>query len=647
MSYYLVSPLKITHARESLLTYESSILLTPGQIVSVPVGSRIVPAVVTSKTKQPEFATKPITALIQEVPLPTSLLILHEWLAQYYDSHPVNVWQTMLPSGLLKKRRNSKKSMITAVRDTSPLTLTTEQNTAIERILQKPHGTTLLHGITGSGKTAVYIEIAKKTIEAGRSVIVLVPEIALTSQIVAEFFPHFKNLSVTHSTMTESARHTLWNTLLSATEPQVVIGPRSALFSPVPDLGLIVIDECHEPAFKQEKSPRYSAIRAAAVLAKTTKSRLILGSATPSVVDYYLAEHTPDADVVEMLATARNITLKPSIELVDMTKKHNFSRSQFLSETFLKKLDETLTAGNQALVFHNRRGSAPITLCENCGWNASCPRCYVPLTLHADHYHLRCHLCNYSEAVPTTCPSCQTAGIIHKGIGTKRIFEELTRLFPKARIARFDGDSSSIDTVESQYQNLYDGNIDIIIGTQVIAKGLDLPHLRFVGIVQADSGLALPDFSSDERVFQLIAQVIGRVGRSDHQSAVIIQSYQPTHPSVVCGIAQNYKDFYQYCLLERKRAHFPPFTYLLTCTAVYKTEAGAVRASRELIKKLREHTSSQVEILGPAPAFYERLRDTYRWQIILKSRSRQHLMNILPLLPATGWQTELDPISLL
>jgi primosomal protein N' (replication factor Y) len=219
------------------------------------------------------------------------------------------------------------------------------------------------------------------------------------------------------------------------------------------------------------------------------------------------------------------------------------------------------------------------------------------------------------------------------------------RLFPEARIVRFDGDTEA--GVEKEYQALYDGEIDIIIGTQVIAKGLDLPHLRFVGVIQADSGLALPDYQSSERVFQLISQVTGRVGRNEHASQVVIQSYQPTHPSVEFGIAQDYVGFYEWCLAERRRAYFPPFCYLLRLTAVYKTEAGAVRASRTLMATLRKSLPASVSILGPAPAFYERLRDTYRWQIILKSPKRSDLVGALCLLPPKGWQSELDPVNLL
>ncbi len=645
MEYYVVSPLRVVHARESALTYHFEGVLSPGQIVAVGVGQKTVPAVVLSRTKKPDFATKPIDAVVTTTPLPAPLLALHTWLSDYYLSHPVAVWQSMLPSGLLKKRRNRAAKRLEHLRDRTNYMLNSDQKQAVSAIWARPAQTTLLRGITGSGKTAMYIELAKRTMKEGHSCIVLVPEIALTSQIVAEFSAHFEDIILTHSTMTEAERHMTWLEALTSPKPRVVIGPRSALFLPLPNIGLIVIDECHEPAYKQEKSPRYSALRAASILAREHGARLVLGSATPSVSDYFLADNSGSVVTIDKLA--KQHAIPPTVEIVDMTKHGNFGRSQFLSNQLLTKLEENLGATHQSLLFHNRRGSAPTTLCENCGWSAACPRCYVPLTLHADQHHLRCHLCNHQERVPTACPVCGGAHIIHKGIGTKRIEEEVRLLFPAAKVARFDGDNSSGETVDASYQALYDGDIDIIIGTQVIAKGLDLPKLRFVGVVQADSGLALPDYQSSERVFQLLAQVSGRVGRNEHESHVVVQSYQPTHPSVTSGIAQDYRSFYESTLADRQRANFPPYTYLLKATCTYKSEAASVRAARQLAGTLRPLLKPGDEIVGPAPAFYERARDSYRWQLIVKSRSRTQLVKLAEHIPSAHWQFELDPISLL
>lgn len=647
MNYYLVSSLRMIGGRDSELTYQSDADLLPGQIVSVSVGTKTVPAVVLRKTKKPTFETKPIVSILTTTPLPPQLIKLHGWLCGYYVSHAVAVWQTMLPSGLLKKRRNRTNSATQHRRERTNFVLNKAQTDAVKRIHDRPAKTSLLHGITGSGKTAIYIELAKQTLSAGKSVIILVPEIALTSQIIADFDEHFDDILVTHSTMTEAARHQTWLEALTSQSPRVVIGPRSALFTPLRDVGLIVIDECHEPSYKQEKSPRYSALRAASILASAHGARLILGSATPSVVDYYLAREKDPSGIIQLDSLAKSGAVLPDVSVVDMTKHHHFKKSQILSDVMIEKLSASLAAGHQALLFHNRRGSAPITLCENCGWSAACSRCYVPLTLHADQYRLRCHLCNHTERVPTHCPECDGANIIHKGIGTKRIEQEVRKLFPTVNIARFDGDNANHETVDSQYQALYDGDIDIIIGTQVIAKGLDLPRLRFVGVVQADSGLALPEYQSSERVFQLLAQVSGRVGRNEHDSEVVIQSYQPDHPAVKHGIARDYASFYDHALTDRHRAHYPPFCFLLKATCTYKSETAAVNASRSLAREMRSKMPAAIELLGPTPAFYERVRDSYRWQLILKSSRRDELVKLVDTIPPTHWQYELDPVSLL
>ena len=646
MHYYLVTPLRIVHGSRAELTYESESVIKTGTIVMVPVGKVSVPGIILKTVKKPTFLTKSIIEIIDSTPLPLPLLELSKWMSEYYATHPVTVWQTLLPRGVQKKRRISTKSIIYPKRDRTNIVLNNEQKIALEAILKKPTGTSLLHGVTSSGKTQIYIELAKIATTQGQSVLILVPEIALTSQIIAEFTPYFPELVVTHSTMTEADRHTVWQQMLHATTPQVVIGPRSTLFSPVPKLGLIVIDECHEPSFKQEQSPRYSALRSASKLASLSGARLVLGSATPSVYDYFLAINT-NSTIARLENPARKDTVAPHIEIIDMTKRNNFTKHRFFSNTLINKLTETIEAGQQSLIFHNRRGTAPTTLCEKCGWSAACPRCFIPLTLHADHYELRCHICNHSEHVPTSCPSCHYANIIHKGIGTKLLYEELTKLFPKARIARFDGDTLADETLEKQYQALYDGDIDIIIGTQVVAKGLDLPHLRMVGVVQADSGLSLPDYQSSERVFQLVSQVCGRVGRNENKSNVVVQSYQPTNAAVAFGITRDYSQFYEMTLAERKRANFPPYCHLLKIVCTYKSESAAIRASRELALALRKILPKNAELLGPTPAFYERVRDSYRWQLIVKSPHRGDLVELVKAIPATKWQYELDPASLL
>lgn len=648
MEYYLVSPIKVVRTDVYTFTYSSNERLAVGTIVMIEVGKSEMVGIVLSSVREPDFKVKQIITKIYDTPLPLPLVQTGLWMSQYYNTHQAIVWQTILPRGITKKRRSSKKLLPKIPFNRTKNVFTSDQKHAIGTIDDMTPGTALIHGITGSGKTLVYIESARKAVEEGLSAIVLVPEIALTSQLVNEFSQYFDNILLTHSRQTEAERHNTWQQALNSNEPFVVIGPRSALFMPVQQLGIIIIDECHEPSFKQEQSPRYSALRTASVLADQHRAKVILGSATPSISDYYLAKQS-GRPIITMSKPARSDTIKPSVKLVDMTKRTDFTRHQFISNTLLDSIEQTFSRNskNQALIFHNRRGTASTTLCQNCGWQAGCPRCFIPLTLHADKHKLSCHICGLNMKVPTSCPECHNAEIIHKGFGTKRIESELTKLFPNKKIARFDADTDKDETVENLYSQIHDGSIDIIIGTQVIAKGLDLPNLRTVGVIQADSGLSLPDFGSTERTFQLLAQVIGRVGRSHHYTEVVVQSYQPNNPAILNGLTQNYDDFYKRTIAQRRATNFPPFTYILKLVCSYKTEATTIKNSQNLAQKLRNIAPSDMQILGPTPAFYERVRDTYRWQIVVKSPKRSDLQSLISLVPPTHWQFELDPTSLL
>lgn len=646
MYYYDVTPLKITHSTQEALTYCSEKKYGIGRIVRIPLGKSTVIGVITKLSSKPSFDVRPINDAVESITLPTRLIALANWMSEFYATHPSIVWQTILPSGVAKKRRPSDNELLYPSRDRTTIVLNSDQKAAIRTIMQQTSGTALLHGITGSGKTQVYIELIKQQLNNGASCIVLIPEIALTSQIISELMPHFPNTILTHSTMPEAQRHKAWQKALYSKDPCVVVGPRSALFSPLPNLGLIIIDECHEPAFKQEQNPRYSALRTAAKLAAITDAKLVLGSATPSVSDYYLAQHS-GAQIVSLKKPAKKHTIAPVVTVIDMTKQLHFTRHRFLSNELIAAIQNTLDEGNQCLLFHNRRGSSPTTLCELCGWNALCIRCFVPLTLHTDSFELRCHICSAVERVPLSCPMCHNTGIIHKGIGTKLIESEVKKLFSTANIMRFDGDTEMSLSLDKQYQSLYDGKINIIIGTQVVAKGLDLPHLRTVGVIQADAGLTLPDYQSSERTFQLLHQVSGRVGRNEHPSSVIIQTYQPSHPAIICGITKDYDAFYKHTIPERKKAYFPPFSHLLKLVCIYKTEATAIRNCQSFSQHLKSTYGSSIQVLGPTPAFYERVRDTYRWQIIIKSAQRPKLVSIAQELPSAHWQYELDPASLL
>lgn len=647
MHYIEVAPVRLVRKDAQWFTYASQSQLESGTVVRIPIGKTSSLGIVLATVAKPTFSCKPIDDVIDETPLPPQLIQTARWVSEYYQTHLSHSLALLLPSGIEKKRRpRPLKTAAPSIRLHESHTPTPAQSAAITDILDKKSQTKLLFGVTGSGKTLVYIESAKKLFSQGLSSIILVPEIALTSQIVDEFKNVFgDDVLLAHSRQTEAERHAIWKQSLDASSPKVIIGPRSALFLPLRRLGLIILDEFHEPSYKQEQQPRYSALRVATMLARFHDGVTVFGSATPPIAEYYTARQA-GAPIISLPSTARD-TVKSRTTLIDMTKRQNFTKHRFLSNALIAEIDVALGQSKQALIFHNRRGTASTTLCDNCGWSAVDPDTDLPLTLHADKYLLISHITGHTQPVPTSCPRCHGADIIHKGIGTKLLESELQKLYPNKNIVRFDGDGTKENTVEQRYRELYNGEIDIIIGTQVLAKGIDLPHLHTVGVIQADAGLSLPDYMASERTFQLLAQVVGRVGRNHHESSVIVQSYQPQHIAVTAGIAQDYQTLYQETIMDRQRSNFPPFCYLARFMCTYKTEAAAVKNSRALLKTLRSHASSDITFFGPAPAFYEKQHGTYRWHIIAKSPSRSSLGAIVKYLPSSHWQFELDPLNLL
>ena len=645
MKYYLIAPAKTFHSSDNLLTYSSETLLKIGQIVEIPLGRQSTIGIVVKNTTQPDFDTKSITKIIYEQPLPKKLVDALFWLSSYYRCPLSTVIQAALPRGITKNRRGKLLEAPNITPIDNPLN--SAQRAAIRAIEENPANTILLHGITGSGKTNIYIELCARTLAKNQSVILLVPEIALTSQLVRNFQQHFKSITLLHSNLTESLRHQLWEKILTDNQPQVIIGPRSALFAPVQDLGLIIIDEAHEPAYHQEQNPKYSASLLAGKLAKT-----VLGTATPLISDYYLCKsHNA---IVEINQLAIESDKHTSISVIDLKNRSDFTKSRILSNQLIESIKASLANHTQSMLFHNRRGTAPMTICDKCGWQALCPNCFLPLVLHADAFQMRCHTCARNFPVPTACPECKNASIHHKGFGTKLIEDELHRLFPSAKIARFDMDTDDDLKLTKIYDEVYRGDYDIIVGTQMIAKGFDFPRLTTLGIVQADAGLSLPDFSSEERTFQLITQVIGRAKRGHQNSNIFIQSFQPDHPIISLASQSDYASFYNYLVQKRQQSKLPPYSFLLKLSVTYKTETATVKNIRTLYKKVIQ-TAKQLQIpenrivvSPPMPAFHERTSTGYTWQLVIKAKSRQNLLDIFDHLPKNNYlHYDFDPISLL
>ena len=645
MKYYLIAPAKTFHSSDNLLTYSSETPLKIGQIVEIPLGRQSTIGIVVKNTTQPDFDIKSITKIIYEQPLPKKLVDALFWLSSYYRCPLSTVIQAALPRGITKNRRSKLLEAPNITPIDNPLN--SAQRAAIRAIEENPANTILLHGITGSGKTNIYIELCARTLAKNQSVILLVPEIALTSQLVRNFQQHFKNITLLHSNLTESLRHQLWEKILTDNQPQVIIGPRSALFAPVQNLGLIIIDEAHEPAYHQEQNPKYSASLLAGKLAKT-----VLGTATPLISDYYLCKsHNA---IVEINQLAIKSDKHTSISVIDLKDHSDFTKSRILSNQLIESIKASLANHTQSMLFHNRRGTAPMTICDKCGWQALCPNCFLPLVLHADAFQMRCHTCARNFPVPTACPECKNASIHHKGFGTKLIEDELHRLFPSAKIARFDMDTDDDLKLTKIYDEVYRGDYDIIVGTQMIAKGFDFPRLTTLGIVQADAGLSLPDFSSEERTFQLITQVIGRAKRGHQNSNIFIQSFQPDHPIISLASQSDYASFYNYLVQKRQQSKLPPYSFLLKLSVTYKTETATVKNVRALYKKVIQTTKqlqipeNRIVVSPPMPAFHERTSTGYTWQLVIKAKSRQNILDIFDHLPKNNYlHYDFDPISLL
>jgi primosomal protein N' (replication factor Y) len=644
-SYLVVSPLAYT-GRAQEFTYHHDESLAVGQIVEITLGRRKSLAIVREVVAKPNFVTKAITGVVDVPPLPPYLISLAEWLASYYASSLSAAWSTLLPTGLTKKRR-AKKTREIAVGAGLPTTeLTDEQTTALESMRSDERSTQLIEGVTGSGKTRLYLELAAEMLAAGRSVIVLVPEITLTPQLVGQFEAAFGDVVIsTHSRLTEADRHRSWSAAMEAYSkglPRIVVGPRSSLFLPIWKPGLIVIDECHETSYKQEQNPRYDALTTAAQLARLTGARLVMGSATPALRELKL---TQDGQIGHVRLTKRvGGQPAPSATIIDLRQKELLRRSKFLTEPLIEAVAETLEAGRQSLLFINRRGSASSQICGDCGEVSLCPNCSLPLTFHADMLRLVCHHCNFRRAPVAVCPECAGSNLRYLGGGTKRVEAEVESLFPQARIARLDRDASDLAHIQAVYNGLQNGEIDILIGTQMVAKGLDLPRIDTIGVVSADTMLHLPDFTAAERTYGLLAQVSGRAGRGGQPGRVLIQTYTPAHSAITAAAKADPTVLLQAELDERQSLGYPPFVNLLKLSYAGASREAAQDAAARLAKVLAQRPG--ISVVGPAPAFLETLGGKFHWQLAVKSLRRSNLVEIARSVP-DSWVADLDPGNLL
>ncbi len=485
-------------------------------------------------------------------------------------------------------------------------------------------GTTfLLHGVTGSGKTEVYLRAIEraKALEIGS--IMLVPEIALTPQLVGRFRARFGDeVAVLHSALTPRERYDMWKRLRSG-ELDVAIGARSALFAPIQDLGLLIVDEEHDPSFKQEEGVRYNARDMAILRAHQTGGVCVLGSATPSLESEQLARSKKATKI--MLPDRARAQSMPKVEIVDLRRiGAGPTGDRRISIVLHRAIEATLKAKEQTILFLNRRGFAPSVRCEACGELSSCPHCTVALTFHKRRAgSVRCHMCDYEAPMPTACGKCKSDRIAFEGLGTEKLEETLAQAFPEARIARLDRDVASGKQVEKILDRVRAREVDILVGTQMVTKGHDLPHVTLVGVINADAALSIPDFRAAERAFQLLVQVAGRAGRGDVPGKVLVQTYDPDHHAIRLAMKHDVLGFFDRELKDRQELGYPPFSRMVLVRVDSLDEAEALEAASRLAAAAR--TATGLDVRGPSPAPIARVRNRFRFRVMLRSASREQL----------------------
>ncbi|MDD5440459.1 MAG: primosomal protein N' [Candidatus Omnitrophica bacterium] len=586
-----------------------------------------------SSTTDAAGTVKPVRSVIDKEPIISGeVLGLARWIRETYCSSLGEALQAVVP-GVLKKgkvavrtRAKGTEGPERAIEPSEAHVMNQEQGIALARITEtitkKRHEVFLLHGITGSGKTEIYLQAIARVLEYGRTSIVLVPEISLTPQALERYKARFGDrVAVVHSGLLGSVRYREWERIRTG-EARIVVGARSAIFSPVRDLGLVVVDEEHETTYKQEDAPRYHARDAAIERGRLASCPVILGSATPSLESYYAAMNGR----YELVRLTRRIDDRPlpRVKVVDMrmevaTRKKVVMFSKMLVDALTRVVGEQ----QQAIVFLNRRGFSTYINCRSCGYVMKCRRCDAIFVYHFDQKKLVCHYCNARVDAPDICPQCKGAYVRYLGIGTEKVESELARLVPGARISRMDRDVTAKrgahDRILDEFKHK---KIDILVGTQMVAKGHDFPNVTLVGVVNTDVTLNLPDFRAGEKTFNLITQVAGRSGRGDMGGEVIIQTYAPDHYAIKSAEKHDYETFYRQETVSRQALGFPPFVHLVKLTFRSRTEKKAFDAAVLCADVLKKNMPGEITVVGPAPAPVARVRGYYRWNILLKAVNR-------------------------
>ncbi|HKW08008.1 MAG TPA: primosomal protein N' [Candidatus Dormibacteraeota bacterium] len=630
--------------------------VVPGHRVTVPFGRRSSYGFVVSLgTEAPEVETKPIDTAGAEPLLLPHQVELARLVADHYWVPLIECIRAMLPPRVrgtgsagsresTRQRRHSRLlELATASIAHESIELTEEQSAAVDRIMGAP--VTLLHGVIASGKTEVYLAAAERALAEGLRVLILVPEISLTPQLVQRVRARLDApVAVLHTQLTELERAQQWWRTRRG-EAQVVLGSRSAVFAPIARLGLICLDEEGSATYKQDRTPRYDAEWVARRLAEVTGARLVMGSATPSVATY----HEADTGQIALATVTHRIRGHDAeVELVDMRDEAATGNRQPLSRRLVEVVTRTLENEEQTILYLNRRGLATYVMCRDCGRSVQCLGCSVALVQHAEIDGLVCHYCGYARAMPSVCDHCGSRNIRALGLGTQRLEGMVKKLWPQARVLRLDSDiARGPDSYFRVWEEFSERRVDILVGTQLVTRGFDLPAVTCVGVVDADLPLHFPDYRSAENTFSLVAQVAGRAGRTGRPSRVIVQTSNPEHYSLRCAASNDYEGFYRAELPARQAFVFPPFAELAVLTRTDRDDAKAAASAREAAESiaaglLRDGIDG-IRVMGPSPAFIHRLRGEYRWQVTLKGDRLERAKHLAP--RGKDWSYDVDPLS--
>jgi primosomal protein N' (replication factor Y) (superfamily II helicase) len=630
--------------------------VVPGHRVTVPFGRRSSYGFVVSLgTEAPEVETKPIATAGQEPLLLPHQVELARLVADHYWIPLIECIRAMLPprvrgTGSAGSQASSRQRRHTRLLElaTGPVPhesvdLTEEQRAAVDVIAA--NAVTLLHGVIASGKTEVYLAAAEQALARGLRVLVLVPDISLTPQLVQRVRARLDvPVAVLHTQLTELERAQQWWRTRRG-EAQVVLGSRSAVFAPIPRLGLICVDEEGSSSYKQDRTPRYEAGWVARQLAAVTGARLVMGSATPSVATY----HEADTGKIALATLSHRIRGHDAeVELVDMRDEAASGNRQPLSRRLVEAVTRALENDEQTILYLNRRGLATYVMCRDCGRSVQCLGCSVALVQHAEIDGLVCHYCGYSRAMPSVCDHCGSRNIRALGLGTQRLEGMVKRLWPQARVLRLDSDAArGPDSYFHLWEEFSERRADILVGTQLVARGFDLPAVTCVGVVDADLPLHFPDYRSAENTYSLVAQVAGRAGRTGRPSRVIVQTSNPEHYSLRCAATGDYEGFYRAELPARQAFVFPPFAELAVLTRTDRDDARAAASAREAAEAiaagLLKDGIEGIRVMGPSPAFIHRLRGEYRWQVTLKGDRLERARHLAP--GGKDWSYDIDPVG--